>query len=58
MMLYIETEEETLFSDTLYYWLENEYAIFQSNGSIKNNKNIYKSSKWLGKSKKRRSISK
>ena len=36
----IETEEETLRSDTLYYWLENEYAIFQSNGSIKNT-NIY-----------------
>mgnify|MGYP002858038121 FL=1 len=34
----IETEEETLRSDTLYYWLENEYAIFQSNGSIKNTK--------------------
>ncbi len=34
----IETKEETLRSDTLYYWLENEYAVFQSNGSIKNTK--------------------
>ena len=34
----IETEKETLSADTLYYWLENEYALFRSNGSIKNNK--------------------
>lgn len=32
----IETKEETIRSDTLYYWLENEYTVFQSNGSIKN----------------------
>ena len=34
----IKTEKETLCADTLYYWLENEYALFQSNGSIENNK--------------------
>ena len=36
--VYIETKEDTLFSDTLYYWLDDEYLIFQSNGSILNNK--------------------
>ena len=30
----IETEKETLRSDTLYYWLKNEYTIFKSNGSL------------------------
>tara|TARA_B100001093_G_scaffold121227_1_gene114082 strand:- start:8035 stop:9414 length:1380 start_codon:yes stop_codon:yes gene_type:complete len=44
----IETEKETLDADTLYYWLENEYAIFQSNGSIENNKiNIKAQSGWV-----------
>ena len=44
----IETEKETLGADTLYYWLENEYALFQSNGSIENNKiNIKAQSGWI-----------
>ena len=44
----IETEKETLGADTLYYWLENEYALFQSNGSIENNKiNVKAQSGWV-----------
>ena len=44
----IETEKETLGADTLYYWLENEYALFRSNGSIENNKiNIKAQSGWV-----------
>ena len=44
----IKTEKETLGADTLYYWLENEYALFQSNGSIENNKiNVKAQSGWV-----------
>jgi len=44
----IETEKETLGADTLYYWLENEYALFKSNGSIQNNKiNVKAQSGWV-----------
>ena len=44
----IETEKETLGADTLYYWLENEYALFKSNGSIENNKiNVKAQSGWI-----------
>ena len=44
----IKTEKETLSADTLYYWLENEYALFQSNGSIENNKiNAKAQSGWV-----------
>ena len=44
----IETEKETLCADTLYYWLENEYALFKSNGSIENNEiNVKAQSGWV-----------
>ena len=44
----IETQKETISADTLYYWLENEYALFKSNGSIENNKiNIKAQSGWV-----------
>ena len=44
----IETEKETLSADTLYYWLENEYALFKSNGSIENNEiNVKAQSGWV-----------
>ena len=44
----IKTEKEIMGADTLYYWLENEYALFKSNGSIENNKiNVKAQSGWV-----------
>jgi len=48
----IETEKETISADTLYYWLENEYALFKSNASIENNKiNVKAQSGWVNQKK-------
>ncbi len=55
----IETEKETLAADTLYYWLENEYALFKSNGSIENNKiNVKAQSGWVNQKEQKAFINK